>query len=145
LNFLLIEIKKLTTEISLTSEELQMLLHKYVSNTNGNTSSLHQQQRMENGLRPNSTYNFVGTKSRTKSQLQSLMYCEEMEHWLAEERLEEARSQARLVAALLHQDREQEQSTTHDAGDTIGQTVQVVDDEDEVTTIRRPILPDITA
>ena len=53
--------------------------------------------------------------------------------------------QARLVAALLHQDREQEQSTTHDAGDTIGQTVQVVEDEDEVTTIRRPILPDITA
>ena len=52
----LIEIKKLTTEISLTSEELQMLLHKYVSNTNGNTSSMHQQQRMENGLRPNVSF-----------------------------------------------------------------------------------------
>ena len=98
------------------------------------------------------------------------MYCEEMEHWLAEERLEEARSQvsttiatslflcpyfvlngaiwlqARLVAALLHQDREQEQCANDGAGDTsTGETVQVVEDEDEVTTIRRPILPDISA
>ena len=53
--------------------------------------------------------------------------------------------QARLVAALLHQDRQQDQNTTADsAGDTTGETVQVVEDEDEVTTIRRPILPDVT-
>ena len=54
--------------------------------------------------------------------------------------------QARLVAALLHQDRQQDQNTTSDsAGDTAtGETVQVVEDEDEVTTIRRPILPDVT-
>ena len=41
------------------------------------------------------TYKFIGHKTRTKEQLQSLMYCEEMETWLAEERLEEARTQAR--------------------------------------------------
>ena len=43
------------------------------------------------------TYKFIGHKTRTKEQLQSLMYCEEMETWLAEERLEEARTQARYV------------------------------------------------
>lgn len=73
------------------------------------------------------------------------MYCEEMENWLAEERLEEARSQARLAAALLrnsqnHHDAD-DQNTDCNALD--GSIVQVVEDEDEVTTIRRPVLPDV--
>ena len=50
-NRVILEIKKLTTELSLTSEELQMLMQKYVSAT---TNGLYEhQQRMENGLRPN--------------------------------------------------------------------------------------------
>ncbi len=88
------------------------------------------------------------------------MYAEEMDQWLAEERLEEARSQARLVAALLR-DRNQsgegdDQDLVEEAGPVTseavpdvaintGETVQVVEDEDEVTTIRRPILPDVRA
>ena len=43
-----------------------------------------------------STYNFVGRKSRTKEQLQTKMYCDEMETWLAEERLEESKTQVKL-------------------------------------------------
>ena len=38
-----------------------------------------------------STYKFVGRKSRTKEQLQTKMYFDEMETWLAEERLEETK------------------------------------------------------
>ena len=76
-----------------------------------------------------------------------MMYCDEIEHWIAEERLEEARSQARLMAALL---RERQESTNHNSEDQSQNTaenhlenVQVVEDEDEVTTIRRPVLPDL--
>ena len=91
-----------------------------------------------------------------------MMYAEEMDTWLAEERLEEARSQARLVAALLRDRHQSGGSTTGadegregqdevrvtseavpDVAINTGETVQVVEDEDEVTTIRRPILPDV--
>ena len=99
-----------------------------------------------------SIFKFVGRKTRTKEQLQSLMYCEEMEQWLAEERLEEARSQARLLAVLQrssqprnddeHYSSRQNSNLGSDEAEN-GQTVQVVDDEDELTTIRRPVLPDL--
>lgn len=140
-----------------------MLVQKQASPAAANNHSTSQQQRLENGIRPNvslkfvsrviynefnlsfqSTYKFVGHKSRTKEQLQTLMYCEEMENWLAEERLEEARSQARLAAALLrnsqnHHDADDQNTNALDNGSM----VQVVEDEDEVTTIRRPVLPDV--
>lgn len=89
----------------------------------------------------------MGHRSRSKEQLQSLMYCDEMELWLAEERMEEARSRARLVLANNNsnggrpqqiQNQPQPSSCT-----SSGEIVQVVEDEDEVTTIRRPILPDV--
>merc|ERR1719510_1535228 len=72
------EINQLTVELTLSSEEVQTLVQKRtggggrgsdaianLSSTNNNN-----EQRMENGIRPNSTYNFVGRKSRTKEQLQ---------------------------------------------------------------------------
>ena len=61
-----------------------------------------------------------------------------MEQWLAEERLEEARTQARL-ALLLRAD----SHGGSDADQITTDAVQVVEDEDEVTTIRRPVLPDV--
>lgn len=77
------------------------------------------------------------------------MYCEEMDGWLAEERLEEARSQARL--ALINRQNglnepgiSQADAHHHAAiNSSLGEMVQVVEDEDEVTTIRRPVLPDV--
>ena len=42
-----------------------------------------------------STYKFVGKKSRTKEQLQSKMYSDEMDTWLAEERQEAAKTQVK--------------------------------------------------
>merc|ERR1711997_1014338 len=121
-----------------TSEEIKILVQKHVTQTNANAAN-NNQQLVENGVASsNGSYKFVGQKSRTREQLQSLMYCEEMEQWLAEERLEEARTQARL-ALLLRAD-------SHGSGDADQITtdaVQVVEDEDEVTTIRRPVLPDV--
>ena len=85
-----------------------------------------------------------------------------MEQWLAQERLEEARSQARLLAVLQHNsnglnrgcailgngDEQDSQYNAHGlnadaAHGSNDETVQVVDDEDELTTIRRPVLPDL--
>ena len=54
------------------------------------------------------------------------------------------------MAALLRNDEHPNPATSQEIGGIIptansGETVQVVDDEDEVTTIRRPILPDLMA
>ena len=54
------------------------------------------------------------------------------------------------MAALLRNDELPNPATSQENGGIIptansGETVQVVDDEDEVTTIRRPILPDLMA
>merc|ERR1712018_551527 len=119
------EIKKMTTEITLNADEIRMLVQR--SGSPEQTSNI-----------SNTTYKFIGHKTRTKEQLQSLMYCEEMEQWLAEERLEEARTQARL-ALLLRADSHGGSDADHITTDA----VQVVEDEDEVTTIRRPVLPDV--
>ena len=99
------------------------------------------------------SYKFIGNKTRTKEQLQSLMYSDEMETWLAEERHAEAQTQARLMAALIRDDGNGQNAVILANGDGVpgasnvgvGEIVQVVDDEDEVTTIRRPILPDLMA
>ena len=99
------------------------------------------------------SYKFIGNKTRTKEQLQSLMYSDEMETWLAEERHAEAQTQARLMAALIREDGNGQNAAIRANGDGVpgasnvgvGEIVQVVDDEDEVTTIRRPILPDLMA
>ena len=40
-------------------------------------------------------FQFEGVKSRTKEQLQRLMYTDEMDQWLAEARREEANQEAR--------------------------------------------------
>ena len=93
------------------------------------------------------------------------MYSEEMDQWLAEARLEETRSEARLRAALIRDldttgssiegplddsvpevgVRQRARSIHDDPAPINGEIVQVVEDEDEVTTIRRPVLPDILA
>ena len=54
-----------------------------------------------------SNYKFTGNKRRTKEQLQSLMYFAEMDEWLAHEKLDEARTQARLMEALIRHDAEE--------------------------------------
>ena len=77
------------------------------------------------------------------------MYSDEMETWLAEERHAEAQTQARLMAALIRDDdaviRANGDGVPGASNVGVGEIVQVVDDEDEVTTIRRPILPDLMA
>ena len=55
------------------------------------------------------TFKFEGIKSRTKEQLQAMMYTEEMDQWLAEARREETHSEARLRAALLQEQQQQQQ------------------------------------
>merc|ERR1712213_170214 len=83
------EIKKMTAEITLNAEELFMLVQR-----NGSADQYPNISQM-------SSYKFIGNKTRTKEQLQSLMYSDEMETWLAEERHAEAQTQARLMAALI--------------------------------------------
>ena len=86
------------------------------------------------------------------------MYFEEMDTWLAQEKLAEAHTQARLMAALISHDASEERpnleqngvmaSSGNPAGGRLnyGENVLVVEDEDdEVTTIRRPTLPDLMA
>ena len=85
------------------------------------------------------------------------MYFEEMDTWLAQEKLAEAHTQARLMAALITHDAEErsnaiprEQNGVMASrgipGANFGENILVVEDEDdEVTTIRRPTLPDLMA
>lgn len=97
-----------------------------------------------------------------------MMYNEEMDQWLAEASHEEARAKALLQQAILNeqQRRDEERSSLSNgvhrrkswvsrsrsadgaggSGDDMtngGVIVQVVQDEDEVTTIRRQVLPDV--
>ena len=55
------------------------------------------------------TFKFEGIKSRTKEQLQAMMYTDEMDQWLAEARREETHSEARLRAALLQEQQQEQQ------------------------------------
>ena len=86
------------------------------------------------------------------------MYFEEMDTWLAQEKLAEAHTQARLMAALITHDAEERSSNAIPReqngvmasrgipGANFGENILVVEDEDdEVTTIRRPTLPDLMA
>jgi len=85
------------------------------------------------------------------------MYFEEMDTWLAQEKLAEAHTQARLMAALISHDASEERPNLEQNGVmassgnlggrlNYGENVLVVEDEDdEVTTIRRPTLPDLMA
>lgn len=87
------------------------------------------------------------------------MYTEEMDTWLAEAQLEESRNQARVQAALLQDSINQDRNRSMDSGvpdvvvingDDRGnredELVQVVGDEnqeEELKTIHRPVLPDL--
>jgi len=140
------EIKKMTAEITLNADEIRMLVQR-------SGSPDHQTSNISN----QSNYKFIGNKRRTKEQLQSLMYFEEMDTWLAQEKLAEAHTQARLMAALISHDASEERPNLEQNGVmassgnlggrlNYGENVLVVEDEDdEVTTIRRPTLPDLMA
>jgi len=137
-------INQLSIELTLGPEEVQMLVQRRNAIAHLSSANNNNQQQLENGVRPNSTYKFVGRKSRTKEQLQTKMYFDEMETWLAEERLEETKALAELAEA-----RRREQSLRNmddHPGNTVNvsQIVQVVDDGGEVTTIQRPVLPDLS-
>merc|ERR1712223_143905 len=140
-------INQLSIELTLGPEEVQMLVQRRNAIAHLSSANNNNQQQLENGVRPNSTYKFVGRKSRTKEQLQTKMYFDEMETWLAEERLEESKTQARArMAEARRYDQAQNDGddlSENSVNTTISQIVQVVDDEDEVTTIRRPVLPDL--
>ena len=68
-----------------------------------------------------------------------MMYFEEMEQWLAQDRLDEAKRQAERVAGLLQRsatietnDGDVNNIAINTAVNTGGEMVQVVEDEDEV-------------
>ena len=99
-----------------------------------------------------SYYRFVGRKSRTKEQLQLLMRNEEIGNWLAESSRDEAKHRAVLDAEISKELQRQSSGgyeqqlrrESHGSFALVGWVVvQVVEDEDEVTTIRRDILPDL--
>ena len=147
------EIKKFSTEIFLSGEEIQnMIMHSTVT-TEGTSS-------MISAIQLGSSYRFVGYKTRTKEQLQLLMYHEEIDQWLAEASRDEARNEALLQAAILKEKQRQEAEMRSEesspvsgywrrsgrqsnAGQIGGVIVQVIEDEDEVTTIHRQVLPDL--
>lgn len=115
------------------------------------------------------SFKFVGAKSRTKEQLQMLMYTDEMDLWIAEARRDEAQGQARIQAAILQDQMNSQQQQQHyysshpgqqsqqqqqqggatggGPGDGGDEMVDVMDDadDDDVTTIHRRRLPDPTA
>lgn len=85
-------------------------------------------------------FKFCGEKSRTKEQLQMLMYTDEMDRWLAEAQLEETRSQARIQAAILA---ETSSNEYHDHGHGDNEHIQIVQDEETITAIHRQVLPEL--
>ena len=142
------EKKKFSTEVILSGAEIQnMLMH---SNTVEDTSSI-------SAIQISSNYRFVGYKSRTKEQLQLLMYHEEIDQWLAEASRDEAKNRALLAAAILKERQRQDSGSSNSGGygqqrrheregnvaQVGGVIVQIVEDEDEVTTIHREVLPDL--
>lgn len=92
-----------------------------------------------------STFKFVGIKSRTKEQLQVLMYTDEMDLWIAEARRDDAQAEARIRQALIQDSAVQAPANLDPPREQIGdESVQVVEEGEEVTTIHRSVLPDLT-
>ena len=142
------EKKKFSTEVILSGGEIQnMIMH---SNTVEDPSTI-------SAIHIGANYRFIGCKSRTKEQLQLLMYNEEIDMWLAEASRDEAKNKALLAAAILKERQRQDsenpgvdsygyqgrQEREGSIGHVGGVILQVVEDEDEVTTIHREVLPDI--
>ena len=142
------EKKKFSIEVILTGAEIQnMIMH----------SSTLEDPTTVAAIQIGSNYKFIGCKSRTKEQLQLLMYTDEIDMWLAEASRDEAKNKALLAAAILkerqrqdsehpgmdderyHGRQEREGSIAHVGGVIL----QVIEDEDEVTTIHREVLPDL--
>ena len=142
------EKKKFSTEVILSGAEIQNMLMHSSSVEDGSIMS---------AIQIGSNYRFVGYKSRTKEQLQLLMYNEEIDQWLAEASRDEAKNRALLAAAILKERQRQDsgssnsgghgQQRTHEREGNVahvgGVIVQIVEDEDEVTTIHREVLPDL--
>ena len=128
------ELKKLTKEISLTSEEVEGIVQRgglrrttldasfrVPPNVSAHTVNecylrckgflRHIELRViiKMSLFSQATFKFEGIKSRTKEQLQAMMYTDEMDQWLAEARREETHSEARLRAALLQEQQQEQQ------------------------------------
>ena len=124
-----------------------MIMH---SNTVEDTSTI-------SAIQIGANYRFIGCKSRTKEQLQLLMYNEEIDMWLAEASRDEAKNKALLAAAILKERQRQDsenpgmesyayhgrQERDGSIAHVGGVVLQVVEDEDEITTIHREVLPDL--
>jgi len=158
------ELKKLTKEISLTSEEVEGIVQRGGLRRTTLDASFR--------VPPNATFKFEGIKSRTKEQLQAMMYTDEMDQWLAEARREETHSEARLRAALLQEQQQEQQhaqeqqlrrrsarssnpsmrstlsrgsepNNGNGLGESLDEMVEVVgEDDDDLQTIHRSRLPD---
>ena len=150
--YALSEQKKLSAEIVLSSEEIDKIVQRSPSRYNN--------VNLDAEIPRNSNFTFEGTKPRTKEQLQMLMYTDEMDAWLAEARQEEANGQARIQAALLRESLGQPPQNDGDSrrlpdvaavsggsfrrSSAEEEAVQVVGEgDDALTTIHRPVLPDL--
>jgi len=142
------EKKKLTHEVLLSGAEIQnMIMH---SSTVEDPSTVSQ-------IKIGMNYEFIGYKSRTKEQLQLMMYNDEIDMWQAEASRDEAKNKALLAAAIIKERQRQDSENPnadvnrHSAGrqragsvaHVGGVVLQVVEDEDEITTIHREVLPDL--
>ena len=142
------EKKKLTHEVLLSGAEIQnMIMH---SSTVEDPSTVSQ-------IKIGMNYKFIGYKSRTKEQLQLMMYNDEIDMWQAEASRDEAKNKALLAAAIIKERQRQDSENPnadinrHSAGrqrsssvaHVGGVVLQVVEDEDEITTIHREVLPDL--
>ncbi|XP_040579006.1 two pore channel protein 1 [Lepeophtheirus salmonis] len=132
------EIKKLMTEVVISSDEVNDYIRK------GQSSN-------QTPVLPNAVFRFNGYKSRTKTQLQQLMYANEMDGWIAEAQSEESN----IIARALNSSNRGRCESSEDNGDAIffhqnqnsgGASVHIVDDEEgEVSTINRRIISDDTS
>ncbi|TRY69993.1 hypothetical protein TCAL_02815 [Tigriopus californicus] len=122
------EAKNLKVEVILTSEEIRQIAQA----RGGSIQDI--------AIPSNSMFKFSGEKSRTKEQLQMLMYTDEMDRWLAEAQLEETQSQARIQAAILA---ETSSNEYHDHGHGDNENIQIVQDDGTITAIHRPVLPEL--
>ena len=143
------EQKKFSIDVILSGAEIQnMIMH---------SNNMIEDPSTISSIQIGVNYKFIGRKSRTKEQLQLLMYNEEIDMWLAEASRDEAKNKALLAAAILKERQCQDsetpgmeiygQYTRQERNSSVGQVggviLQVVEDEDEVTTIHREVLPDL--
>ena len=154
------EKKNLSTEVKLTGAEIHnMILH---SNLTRDIASIAH-------IRPNAIYSYFGLKRRTKEQLQILMYNKEIQDWIQDFHHEEQKTEARRQAVLVEEQRRQGEeeaaigirrrwslrrrrhsSMAKNRGegsshcDESNSSVQVVEDGENATVIRRSVIPDST-